>query len=172
MKPTSILPLLTMLLSTSVFAKPLHPLDEEFFWVSSSLGSSELQNDEITTNLGLSSEIRGGYKFRKYFSPYFGFTTITNTEIDDIYLAQFGSQLTLPISDQWIGVVTLGFESAMSSEVSHKLNPNYSAGINYQLTPQFGTHLSIDLKKDVPTERDDSDIVSVKLGVNYRFGQS
>lgn len=140
------------------------------FWLSGDVGTTHLSEDGLSNTDGQQLALKLGYDVNPYVALYSGWSHVGALDIDDMNTVDMGVKLQLPINEDWSLYTTLGGYSALGS-VTHQVRGNAGVGVNYQITPQFGTHLGVDYKNDVPTDTVDINTTSVVWGLTYRFGQ-
>jgi hypothetical protein len=173
MKMKNLLPLSTLLLSATTLAQSPEINHDNVFWLSGEIGTTDLQSGDIESNNGQELALKVGFDVNQYVALYTGFSHTGQLDIDDLDAFQAGVKLTVPVAQDWSVFTTLGGYSALGGGVTHQVRGNAGLGVNYQITPQFGTHLSLDYKDAVSTELRgmETDTVSVAWGLSYRFGQ-
>ena len=170
MKSKKIVALGSLLISTMAFAKSPEITQNNVFWLSGDMGSAYM-NNKVLDGHHQQLNFAVGFDVNQYIALYTGYQYVNINHIDDLNALNAGVKLSLPLSQDWSIFTKLGGYSALGSHVTHQFRGNAGIGINYQITPQFGTHVSVDYRDAISTTLSESDATSLLWGLSYRFGQ-
>ncbi|NNM78989.1 MAG: porin family protein [Gallionella sp.] len=168
---------IAVLLSTAVISSAAFASDQGFY-VGGNVGQASTNFTGLTSKTATAVSVLGGYQINKNFAveaQYGDFGSITPNGGTSAKITEYGVSAVgmLPFSDQWTGLVKLGY-----ANTSIATNPNtsnnsvsYGLGVQYNVNQQLGVRAGYDAYKVGGTNTNNTTATTgvASVGVVYKF---